>query len=106
LKAPSTHRIIQDDEKLLLYNFQMQQALCDADKAGKVISVVTFRCFGDSPAVLQIIWFGNNDYFHLNGHVNKWNMHVWASEQPHNSGVWCGTLCQAVLLGQHFSMIL
>jgi hypothetical protein len=57
-------------------------------KPGKLTAVVTFRSFGDNPAVPQSTWFSNDDNSNLNGHVNKWNMHAWDSEHLRDCAVW------------------
>jgi hypothetical protein len=71
-------------------------------KPGKLTAVVTFRSFGDNPAVPQSIWFSNDDHFHLNGHVNKWNMHVWDSEHLRNGAVWLRYTLLSSIVGPTF----
>jgi hypothetical protein len=67
-------------------------------KPGELTSVVTKMFLEDNPAVPQSIWFINEDHFHLNGYVNKWNMHVWASEHPHNiMECGCGMLSTGIV---------
>jgi hypothetical protein len=76
---------MQGDVKQFPYRIQMQQALLEADKARNVDFSGDFQIFLENiAAVLQSIWFSDEAHFHLNGHVSKWNMHLWASEHPHN----------------------
>lgn len=59
--------------------------LYDAGKAKRVDFCGDFKPFlEDNPAVSQSIWFSDEAHFHLNGYVNKQNMHVWANEHLHN----------------------
>jgi hypothetical protein len=83
-EASSTCRMIQGDVKLFPYKIQMQQALREVDKAGRVDFYGDFKMFlEDNPAVSRSIWFSDEAHFHMNGYVNKRNRRPWASEHPH-----------------------
>jgi hypothetical protein len=38
---------------------------------------------GEHPGILDITWFTDYAWFHLSGHINTQDMHIWAEENPH-----------------------
>jgi hypothetical protein len=54
------------------YKIQMQQTLCEADKARRIDFCGNFKMFlEDNPTVPQSIWFSDNAQFHLHSYMNK-----------------------------------
>jgi hypothetical protein len=83
--ASPTYRMILGHVKLFLYKIQMQQALCDVDKARSFDFYGDFKmCSEENSAVSRSIWLNDEAYFHMNGYVNKRNMRLWTSEHSHN----------------------
>jgi hypothetical protein len=84
LKQSSTLTIIRKYLKMFPYKIQMQQALADVDKDRRVVFCDSLRQYlEDNSTVIHHIRFSDEAQFHLNGYVNKQNMCVWSTENPH-----------------------
>jgi len=69
-----------------------------------------------NPGILDVFFFTDKAWFHLNGYVNSQNTRIWAAENSHTVheeplhsqkiGVWCGVsrrriICLIFLNGYH-----
>jgi hypothetical protein len=66
------------------YKIQKQQSLTDVDKERRVTFRASLRQYlEDNSTVIRHIWFCDEEHFHLNGYVNKQNVHAWGTDTPH-----------------------
>ena len=84
ISQTSVFRILKKS-KLHPYKPHYSQYLCDGDddRRREFCETILARCTRD-PAFLRKITFSDECSFHLNGRVNKHNVHYWAEAHPHN----------------------
>ncbi len=95
------------------YKIQVVHELKPANP-GKCIAFCNWllRCISRSHSVLDTVFFSDEAWFYLSGHVNAQNYHVWWSINPHQYvettfhpqklGVWCAIM-RKCLVGPIFS---
>ena len=96
------------------YKINVIQELKPADYAKRLNYCNWFLSFiQNNPDILDLVYFTDEAYFHLNGYVNSQNYRTWASENPHQFietplfpekvGVWCAISKKRIIGPIYFS---
>ena len=86
--------------KLKAYRITVVQELKPLDTPKRMAYCEWFmNLFGEDDELLDITWYSDETWFHLNGYVNSQNTRIWATEHPHEihevplhsekTDVWC-----------------
>lgn len=110
LQLPTTtvHRVLHKRLKLHAYKVQLLHALQPDDRPKrKSFAVDILSRIDDDPDFLKKVMFTDEACFHVSGKVNRHNVRIWGSENPHFSmemvrdspkvNVWCGLLHDRVI---------
>ena len=79
ISRTSVGRVIHKDLTLFPYKIKILQQQTDASRRERLEfrQIISERT-ENNPGVLDLIFFSDETYFHLSGHVNKQNMQFWA----------------------------
>ena len=84
LPRATVHKVLHKNLRLFAYKVQMLQALQPNDMPRRKEFAVNMlqRIFEDE-AFLKLVCFSNEATFHVSGKLNKHNVRIWGSENPH-----------------------
>lgn len=81
----SVHRVVRNVLCLYPHKTSMFHALNEWDYANRLLfSEWLLSVIDEEPDFLNKIYWSNEAWFHLSGHVNSQNSRTWSSENPHN----------------------
>ena len=114
MSRSTVHDVVRKRLKMYPYKLQIVQAITQDDRvARKEFAVTMLRRMEQYSNFLEQIIFSDESTFHVSGKVNKHNVRIWGSENPHVTGeyvrdspkvnVWCGVPHERVI-GPFFSM--
>ena len=98
--------------RIYAYKVQLLQALKPEDKLRrKEFAVMMLDRLDSDPWFLKRVCFSDKSTFHVSGLLNRRNLRIWGSENPHNIyelgrdspkvNVWCGIMHDKII-GQFF----
>ena len=97
------HNVLRKHLKFHPYKLQILQEITQEDKVARKEFAMTMldRVDQDNDFLARIM-FSDETTFHVSGKVNKQNVHIWGSQNPHSTAehirdspkvnVWCGLL--------------
>lgn len=108
LPKSTVHKVLRKRLKLFPYKLQLVQALKPDDKTKRMaFAEDILDRIADDPTFLQHVLFSDEATFHVSGMVNKHNVRIWGSENPHETrelersspklNVWCGLMHNQVI---------
>ena len=108
LPRSTVHKVLHKNLRLYAYKVQMLQALQPNDMPRrKEFAVNMLQRISEGKAFLKRVCFSNEATFHVSGKLNKYNVRIWGSENPHASrelqrdspkvNVWCGIMCNQII---------
>ena len=108
LPRSTVHKVLHKNLRLYAYKMQMLQALQPNDVTRqKEFAVNNLQQISEDEAFLKRVCFSNEATFHVSGKLNKHNVRIWRSENPHASrelqrdspkvNVWCGIMCNRII---------
>ena len=104
----TVHKVLRKRLRLYAYKVQILQELKPEDKPRRH----SFACdmldrIDRDPNFLTNIMFSDEATFHVSGAVNRHNVRIWGSQQPHSVmehvrdspkvNVWCGVMCNMII---------
>lgn len=104
----TVHKVLRKRLRLCAYKVQILQELKPEDKPRRH----SFACdmldrIDRDPNFLTNIMFSDEATFHVSGAVNRHNVRIWGSQQPHSVmehvrdspkvNVWCGVMCNMII---------
>ena len=104
LPRSTVHKVLHKNLRLYAYKVQMLQALQpNGMPRRKEFAVNMLERISKDEAFLKRVCFSDEATFHVSGNLNKHNIRIWGSENPHASrelqrdspkvNVWCGIMC-------------
>ena len=104
LPRSTVHKVLHNNLRLYAYKVQMLQALQPNDMPRrKEFAVNMLQRISEDKAFLKRVCFSDEATFHVSEKLNKHNVRIWGSENPHASrelqrdspkvNVWCGIMC-------------
>ena len=104
LPRSPVHKVLHNNLRLYAYKVQMLQALQLNDMPRrKEFAVNMLQRISENETFLKRVCFSDEVTFHVSGKLNKHNVRIWGSENPHASrelqrdspkvNVWCGIMC-------------
>ena len=110
LKIPpfTIHKVLHRNLRLYAYKVQLPQAFKPEDKPRQKEFAVTMLDRLDSdPGFLKCVCFSGESMFHVSGLLNRQNLRIWDSENPHDTcelerdsrklNVWCGIMHDKII---------
>ena len=102
------HKVFHRNLRLYAYKDQLLQALKPEDKPRQKEFAVTMLDRLDSdPGFLKRVYFSDELTFHVSGLLNRHNLRIWGSENPHDTcelerdspklNVWCGIMHDKII---------
>ena len=112
ISRTSVLRILHDHLKHFPYKIQILQRQTGHNKAEQeTLCEDINQRIENNPGLLDLIFVSDEAHCHLNGHINKQDMHFWAQTQPHKHThhplsqeavtVWC-TIGRNGIIGPYF----
>ena len=108
LPRATVHKVLHKNLRLFAYKVQMLQALQPNDMPRqKEFAVNMLQRISEDEAFLKQVCFNNEATFHVSGKLNKHNVRIWGSENPHatielqqdspKKNFWCGIMCNRII---------
>ena len=108
LPRATVHKVLNKNLRLFAYKAQMLQARQSNDMPrGKEFVVNMLHRISEDEAFLKRVCFSDEATFHVSGKLNKQNVRIWGSENPHATrelqrdtpkvNVWCGIMCNRII---------
>ena len=108
LPCSTVHKVLHKNLRLYAYKVQMLQALQPNEMPKrKEFAVNMLQQISENEAFLKQVCFSDEATFHVSGKLNKHNVRIWRSEDPHASrelqrdspkvNVWCGIMCNRII---------
>ena len=108
LPRSTAHEVLHKNLRLYAYKVQMLQALQPNDMTRrKEFAKNMLQRISEDEAFLKRVCFSDEATFHVSGKLNKHNVRIWGSENPHASrelqrdspkvNVWCGIMCNRII---------
>ena len=80
------HNALHRNSRLYAYKVQLLQALKPKDKPRQKEFTVTMLDRLDShPGFLKRVYFSDESTFHVSGLLNRYNLRIWGSDNPHDT---------------------
>ena len=84
LPRATVHKVLHKNLRLFAYEVQMLQALQPNDMPRqKEFAVNMLQRISEDEAFLKRVCFSDDATFHVSGKLNKHNVRIWGSENPH-----------------------
>ena len=84
LPRATVHKVLHKTLRLFAYKVQMLQALQPNDMSRrKEFAVNMLEQISEDEAFLKRVCFSDEATFHVSGKLNKHNVRIWGSENPH-----------------------
>ena len=84
LPRATVHKVLHKNLKLFAYKVQMLQTLQPNDMPRrKEFAVNMLQQISEDEAFLKRVCFSDEVTFHVSGKLNKHNVRIWGSENPH-----------------------
>ena len=108
LPRSTAHEVLHKNLRLYAYKVQMLQALQPNDMTRrKEFAKNMLQRISEDEAFVKRVCFSDEATFHVSGKLNKHNVRIWGSENPHASrelqrdspkvNVWCGIMCNRII---------
>ena len=108
LPRSTVHKVLHKNLRLYAYKVQMLQALQPNDMPRqKKFAVNLLQRISEDGAFLKRVCFSDEATFYVSGKLNKHNVRIWGSENPHASrelqrdrpkvNVWCVIMCNRII---------
>ena len=108
LPRSTVHKVLHKNLRFYAYKVQMLQALQPNDiPKRKEFAVNMLQRISEDEAFFKRVCFSDEATFHASGKLNKQNVRIWGSEDPHASrelqrdspkvNVWCGIMCNRII---------
>ena len=108
LPRATVHKVLHKNVRLFVYKVQMLQALQPNDMPRqKEFAVNMLQQISEDEAFLKRVCFSDEVTFHVSEKLNKHNVRIWGSENPHATrelqrdspkvNVWCRIMCNRII---------
>ena len=115
LPRSTVHKVIHKKLRLYANKMQMLQALQPNDMPRqKEFAVNMLQRISEDEAFRKRVCFSDEAIFHVLGKLNKYNVRIWGSKNPHASrelqrdspkvNIWCGIMCLLATNGAHIEV--